>query len=65
MEKTISRSVAIGILLSLLGCGGVHRVGDALAMLEAGAAAVQVDAYIWQDPAGFAQLAARWQTDVP
>jgi dihydroorotate dehydrogenase (NAD+) catalytic subunit len=54
----------VGDAISLLGCGGVHGVGDALTMLEAGAMAVQVDGYIWQDPAGFAQLAARWQNDV-
>jgi dihydroorotate dehydrogenase (NAD+) catalytic subunit len=41
----------------LVGCGGVHSVNDALAMLNAGAVAVQVDSYIWTDPAGFAQLA--------
>ena len=41
----------------LIGCGGVHSLNDALAMLDVGAVAVQVDSYIWKDPAGFAQLA--------
>jgi dihydroorotate dehydrogenase (NAD+) catalytic subunit len=41
----------------LIGCGGVHSASDALAMLEAGAVAVQIDSYVWKDPAGFARLA--------
>jgi dihydroorotate dehydrogenase (NAD+) catalytic subunit len=40
----------------LIGCGGVHSAADALAMLDAGAVAVQVDSYIWKDPAGFVNL---------
>jgi len=40
----------------LIGCGGVHSAADALAMLDAGAVAVQVDSYIWKDPAGFVKL---------
>lgn len=42
--------------LPLIGCGGIHSAADAMAMLRAGASAVQVDSYIWQDPLGFAQL---------
>jgi dihydroorotate dehydrogenase len=47
----------VGDRLPLIGCGGVHGPADARAMLEAGALAVQVDGYAWQDPAGLAQLA--------
>lgn len=47
----------IGHALPLIGCGGVHSAGDALAMLQAGAVAVQVDGYLWKDPAGFVRLA--------
>jgi len=47
----------VGDALALIGCGGVHSADNALAMLEAGAKAVQVDGYIWQDPAGFVRLA--------
>jgi dihydroorotate dehydrogenase (NAD+) catalytic subunit len=43
--------------LPLIGCGGIYSVEDAMAMLEAGAAAVQVDSYIWRDPQGFTQMA--------
>jgi dihydroorotate dehydrogenase (NAD+) catalytic subunit len=43
--------------LPLIGCGGIHSVADARALLAAGAVAVQVDSYIWRDPAGFVQLA--------
>jgi len=43
--------------LPLIGCGGIHSVQDVVAMLEAGAIAVQVDSYVWRDPTGFAQLA--------
>jgi dihydroorotate dehydrogenase (NAD+) catalytic subunit len=43
--------------LPLIGCGGVHTAEDALAMLDAGAVAVQVDSYAWKDPAGFVGLA--------
>lgn len=46
-----------GDAVPLIGCGGVHSVSDAMAMLEAGAAAVQVDSYIWKDPAAFSRLA--------
>jgi dihydroorotate dehydrogenase (NAD+) catalytic subunit len=45
------------VALPLIGCGGVHSARDALAMLKSGAVAVQVDSYIWKDPAGFVQLA--------
>jgi dihydroorotate dehydrogenase (NAD+) catalytic subunit len=41
----------------LIGCGGVHSIDDALAMLAAGAAAVQVDSFVWKDPAAFGRLA--------
>jgi dihydroorotate dehydrogenase (NAD+) catalytic subunit len=50
-------SSVIGGAVPLIGCGGVHSAADALAMLGAGAVAVQVDSYIWKDPAGFVQLA--------
>jgi dihydroorotate dehydrogenase (NAD+) catalytic subunit len=49
----------IGDVLPLVGCGGVHSAADALAMLRAGAVAVQVDSYIWKDPAGFLRLARK------
>ena len=41
----------------LIGCGGVHCTQDALAMLHAGAVAVQVDSYVWKDPLSFSRLA--------
>jgi dihydroorotate dehydrogenase (NAD+) catalytic subunit len=43
--------------IPLIGCGGIHGVQDALAMLEIGAVAVQVDSYVWKDPDGFIKLA--------
>ena len=45
------------IRIALIGCGGIHCVQDAMAMLNAGAVAVQVDSYVWKDPTGFTQLA--------
>jgi dihydroorotate dehydrogenase (NAD+) catalytic subunit len=45
--------------LPIIGCGGVHSSGDVRAMLNAGAVAVQVDSYIWKDPAGFVRLVQR------
>lgn len=56
----------VGNVVPLIGCGGVHCARDALAMLDAGAVAVQVDSYVWKDPAGFAQLArdaASWSEE--
>lgn len=47
----------IGDAVPLIGCGGVHSAADALAMLRVGAVAVQVDSYVWKDPAGFVRLA--------
>lgn len=47
----------IGDALPLVGCGGVHSTADALALLDSGAVAVQVDGHVWQDPAGMARLA--------
>jgi len=35
----------------VIACGGVTSVEDALACLELGAAAIQVDALLWRDPA--------------
>jgi len=52
----------IGDGMPLIGCGGIHCADDALAMLHAGAKAVQVDSYVWQDPAGLARLAETAQT---
>jgi len=43
--------------LPLIGSGGIHCTDDALAMLDAGAVAVQVDSYIWKDPTGFVRMA--------
>jgi dihydroorotate dehydrogenase (NAD+) catalytic subunit len=48
--------VAVGGAMPIIGCGGVHGVGDALTMLDAGAVAVQVDSYVWKDPGGFVRL---------
>jgi dihydroorotate dehydrogenase (NAD+) catalytic subunit len=45
--------------LPLIGCGGIHSLKDAKAMLNAGAVALQVDSYIWKDPSGFVQLARK------
>lgn len=54
----VLRQVAaqVGVAIPLIGCGGVHSAHDAVAMLKSGAAAVQVDSFIWKDPAGFLQL---------
>lgn len=52
--------------IPLIGCGGIHSARDAVAMLNVGASAVQVDSYIWKDPAGFgglAQMVAETQKD--
>jgi dihydroorotate dehydrogenase (NAD+) catalytic subunit len=51
------RRVAELVTVPLIGCGGVHSVGDALAFLRAGAVAVQVDAALWRDPACLARIA--------
>ncbi len=53
------RQVAVltGGAVPLIGCGGVHSADDALAMLEAGAKAVQVDSYVWKDPASVTEMA--------
>jgi dihydroorotate dehydrogenase (NAD+) catalytic subunit len=54
------------VAIPMIGCGGVHSAHDALAMLKSGAIAVQVDSYIWKDPAGFVQLVhtlARMQSE--
>ena len=48
---TALQSVAVKNLgLPLIGAGGIFSVENAMAMLDAGAAAVQVDAAIWIDP---------------
>ena len=44
--------------LPVVGAGGIWDVEQARAMLAAGAAAVQVDAAAWRDPAWLARLAA-------
>jgi dihydroorotate dehydrogenase (NAD+) catalytic subunit len=46
----------VGVAIPLIGCGGIHSTHDAVAMLKSGATAVQVDSFIWKDPAGFLQL---------
>ena len=43
--------------LPVIGAGGIYSVENALAMLEAGAAAVQVDDAAWREPQIFARLA--------
>lgn len=51
------RRVAELVSLPLIGCGGVHSAEDALALLRAGAVAVQIDAALWRDPACLARIA--------
>lgn len=53
------RAVRLGVAESvpIVGAGGVFSVENARAMLEAGAAAVQVDAALWRDPGVLAQIA--------
>lgn len=55
----VLRQVAVltGGGLPLIGCGGVHSAADAMAMLEAGAQAVQVDSCLWKDPASVVEMA--------
>jgi dihydroorotate dehydrogenase (NAD+) catalytic subunit len=50
-------AVLVGGAIPLIGCGGVHSEQDARMMLEAGAVAVQVDSFIWKDPAAFMDMA--------
>ncbi len=52
----------VGDAIPLIGCGGIHCADDVLAMLRVGAKAVQVDSYIWRDPAGLARLAETART---
>jgi dihydroorotate dehydrogenase len=42
--------IALGLEVPVVGAGGVFSAEQARAMLEAGAAAVQVDAVLWQEP---------------
>ena len=51
------RQVAGRVGVPLVGCGGIYAADDALAFLQAGAAAVQIDAAIWQDPSCPARIA--------
>ena len=51
------RQVAERVSVPLIGCGGIHSVGDGLAFLRAGAAAVQVGGALWHDPACIARIA--------
>jgi len=51
------RLVAGRVDVPLIGCGGVHTVAEARALLEAGAVAVQVGSLLWRDPAAVARLA--------
>ncbi|MGH2521159.1 MAG: nitronate monooxygenase [Anaerolineales bacterium] len=46
--------------LPVIGAGGIFSVENARAMLEAGAVAVQVDAWVWNDPRRLEQLAAEF-----
>ncbi len=43
--------------IPLVGCGGIHSVADARALLDAGAVAVQVDSAIFVDPSLLDRLA--------
>ncbi len=51
------RGVAELVSLPLIGCGGIHSLEDALAFLQAGAVAVQIDTALWHDPACLASIA--------
>jgi dihydroorotate dehydrogenase (NAD+) catalytic subunit len=51
------RRVAELVKVPLVGCGGIYCAEDALAFLRAGAAAVQVGAALWHDPACLARIA--------
>jgi dihydroorotate dehydrogenase (NAD+) catalytic subunit len=56
------RQAAEAVDVSLVGCGGVGSVEDALAFLQAGASAVQVGAALWQDPSGAIRIATEVAT---
>ena len=51
------RRVAELVPVPIIGCGGIHSAGDALAFLRAGAAAIQVGGALWRDPACIARIA--------
>lgn len=42
--------VAAGLGVPVIGCGGIYTADDALAMLNAGAVAVQVETAVWLQP---------------
>jgi dihydroorotate dehydrogenase (NAD+) catalytic subunit len=56
------RRVARSVDLPLVGCGGVRSADDALILLQAGAAAVQIDSALWKDPSSPARIARELNT---
>jgi dihydroorotate dehydrogenase (NAD+) catalytic subunit len=51
------RQVAETVAVPLVGCGGAFSPDQAMQFFRAGAAAVQLDAVLWRDPAGTARIA--------
>ncbi|MDY6876834.1 MAG: hypothetical protein SWK90_11630 [Chloroflexota bacterium] len=49
--------VATLVPVPLVGCGGIHSVADSLALLRAGATAIQVGSVLWRDPASLTRIA--------
>jgi dihydroorotate dehydrogenase (NAD+) catalytic subunit len=57
--------VAEHVAVPLIGCGGVHSTGEARALLNAGAVAVQIDSALWRDPACIARIATQLASSDP
>ncbi len=51
------RQVRKAMAVPLIGCGGIHSIEDARALLRAGAVAVQVDSALWRDPGSLSAMA--------
>ncbi len=55
--RAVHAVAALGLGLPLVGAGGIYSPGEARAMLEAGAVAIQVEAAAWNRPAILAEIA--------
>ncbi len=62
--NTLSRW-ASKLPVPVIACGGIASADDALACLTLGAAAVQVDALLWRDPALLNRIAEHWRNPRP
>lgn len=51
------RRVAELVSVPLIGCGGIHRIEDGHAFLQAGAIAIQIGGALWRDPGCVARIA--------